>query len=73
MEDLVGKPASFEIRGTIKSFAIEEEDTHVIRNGFGDVISKSSVLRKKLVLETVEGGVIMLNTIGEVKITPVVD
>ena len=72
MEDLVGKPASFEVVGVVKSLSIEEE-SDVVQNGRMEVLSRTSNLRKRVVIETLDGGEVIVNTIGPVKILPLAD
>lgn len=72
MEDLVGRPASLEVTGVVKSYSIEDE-SEVIRDMRGDVMTRTSTLRKKVVIETFDGGEATVDTIGPVKIVPLVD
>lgn len=72
MEDLVGKPVSFEATGFVKSYSIEDE-SDVVRNIRMEVMLKTSILRKKVVIETFDGGEVIVDTIGPVKIVPLVD
>ncbi len=69
MGDLVGKPASLEVTGIVKSYSIEDE-TEVFQNGQRKFVSKTSTLRKRVVIETFDGGEVIVNTIGPVKIVP---
>ena len=73
MEDLVGKPVSFEVTGVIKSYSIEDE-TDEFKNIQGRVFrSDISTLRKIVVIGTPDGGEVIVNTIGPVKIAPLED
>lgn len=73
MEDLVGKPVSFEVTGVIKSYSIEDE-TDEFKNIQGRVFrSDVSTLRKIVVIGTPDGGEVIVNTVGPLEIAPLVN
>ena len=73
MEDLVGKPVSFEVTGVIKSYSIEDE-TDEFKNIQGRVFrSDVSTLRKIVVIGTPDGGEVIVNTVGPLEIVPLVN
>lgn len=73
MEDLIGKTVSLQVTGVVTSYTVEGEDSYVVKNNFGNTLVIKSELRKRVVIAKSDGGEVVVDTTGQVELTPLVN